>query len=167
MTFVHKGTLPLFKDTSSCVLESCNMLDTKGWTCIRFSFLNLTTLSSHVFLTLMLLSGSRLAAHCIECQVFPMGMDSGDALAHQQVALNLIFSHSSHLPPHFYPTPPLKPQLHRSTWSALDATLPNFWLHRYLSFIPKWDLPKWTQMNLRPAGGWGFPLDLLMCTDLQ
>lgn len=85
----------------------------------------------------MLLSGSRLAAHCIECQVFPMGMDSGDALAHQQVALNLVFSHSSHLPPHFYPTPPLKPQLHRSTWPALDATLPNFCLHRYLSFIPK------------------------------
>lgn len=33
-----------------------------------------------------------------------MGMDSGDALAHQQVALNLIFSHSSHLHPILYPS---------------------------------------------------------------
>lgn len=45
------------------------------------------------------LSSSRLAAHCIERQSSPIGTDSGDALAPQQVADNLISSLSSHLPP--------------------------------------------------------------------
>lgn len=55
------------------------------------------------------LAGSRLAAHCIERQCSPIGTDSRDALAPQQVADNLISSLSSHPPtfpsPHLPPSP--------------------------------------------------------------
>lgn len=108
----------------------------------------------------MFLSSSRLAAHCIECQGFPMGTESRDALAHQQVALNLIFSHSSHLLPLLYTTPPLKPQLPRITWPTLDATLSNF-CRRILIFYSKMGAEqmtihqtepcRWLRLSSRPA----------------
>lgn len=67
------------------------------------------------------LAGSRLAAHCIERQCSPIGTDSRDALAPQQVADNLISSLSSHLPLPLPPTslhrqsPPARPRLRGDT----------------------------------------------------
>lgn len=70
------------------------------------------------------LAGSRLAAHCIERQCSPIGTDSRDALAPQQVADNLIsslFLHTSPPPP--LPEPTTPPCLHGDTW-------PAFWVRQ-------------------------------------